>query len=82
MFGMGTGVTLSVRSPKIHEILDNSILMGKPSAQTCNDFHKCDYDQASRPISTGKLKLLPTLHIPPINVVVFHGSLGDYSREI
>ena len=32
VFGMGTGVTLSVRSPenfKNLEILDNSILMGK-----------------------------------------------------
>ena len=32
VFGMGTGVTLSVRSPKTCEVLDNSILMGKPSA--------------------------------------------------
>ena len=52
VFGMGTGVTLSVRSPetcyRIRElqisqsenfgILDNSILMGKAtSAQTCNE---------------------------------------------
>ena len=64
----------------IGEIPDNSILMGKPSARTGND-DTC-YDQASRPISTSKLKLLPTLHISPINVVVFHGSLGDCSREI
>ena len=32
-------------------------------------------DQASRPISTGKLKALLPLHIPPINLVVFQGSL-------
>ena len=64
-------------------VLDNSILMGKAtSAQICNELHNCDYDQASRPISTGKLKRLPSLHVPPINVVVFHGSLGSCDREI
>ena len=45
----------------------------------CNEFVN---DQAARPISTGKLKLLLTLHIQPINVVVCHGSLGAYAREI
>jgi hypothetical protein len=33
-------------------------------------------DQASRAISTGKLNASPRLHLQPINVVVFHGSLG------
>ena len=32
-------------------------------------------NQAERAISTGKLNALPRLHIRPINVVVFHGSI-------
>ena len=95
MFGMGTGVTLSIRSPETCKQIriqkfefkelafDSSILMGKrTSAQTCNEHKLFRYDQASRPISTGKLRALLPLHIPPINVVVFHGSLGSCDREI
>ena len=32
------------------------------------------YGQASRPISTGKLHVLPHFHTQPINLVVFQGS--------
>src|SRR5437762_5443729 len=61
VFGMGTGVTLSVRSPENFWVLDDSILMGKASAQTGNDLNLWNaiYDQAARPISTGKLNRLP-----------------------
>ncbi len=38
--------------------------------------------QASRPISTGKLNVLPRLHPRPINVVVSNGSSGACAREI
>ena len=97
MFGMGTGVTLSVRSPEtcagtefilspaFLEAVDNSILMGnlerwgQLTVPACDDFFN---DQASRPISTGQLNVLLRLHILPINVVVFHGSLGSCDREI
>ena len=34
-------------------------------------------DQAARAISTGQLSALLHLHLRPIDVVVFHGSLGD-----
>ena len=34
------------------------------------------YGQASRPISTRKLRALLLLHIGPINLVVYKGSLG------
>ena len=34
-------------------------------------------DQANRAISTGRLNASPRLHPRPINVVVFHGSLGS-----
>src|SRR3989475_7226656 len=33
-------------------------------------------DQAARAISTARLKRLRALHLPPINVVVFHGPSG------
>ena len=41
--------------------------------------HYKRYGQASRPISTGKLKALLLLHIGPINLVVCKGSLGRFS---
>ena len=41
--------------------------------------HYKHYGQASRPISTGKLHALLRLHIRPINLVVYQGSLGAYA---
>gem|GEM_PF-5658748 len=41
-----------------------------------------DGNQASRPISTGKLHVLPHFHIRPINLVIFEGSLGAEARDI
>lgn len=37
--------------------------------------------QAARPISTGKLNVLPRLHLRPINLVVSKGSSGACARE-
>ena len=48
------------------------------NAQTKNQI-KCG--QASRPISTGQLHVLPRFHTPPINQVVYLGSSGAYARE-
>ena len=60
----------------------NSILMDNEERDRKEmDEFVCN-DQAARPISTGKLNKLPCLHIQPINVVVCHGSLGAYAREI
>ena len=40
-------------------------------------------DQASRPISTARLSMLPRLHLPPINAVVSCGPSGTFKvREI
>jgi hypothetical protein len=39
------------------------------------------YGQASRAISTGKLKSLLTLHTRPINHVVFVGPSGESSSQ-
>ena len=64
------------------EVFDNSILMGNEERLIKKWMNLFVNDQAARPISTGKLKLLLTLHIQPINVVVCHGSLGAYAREI
>ena len=66
---------------KTEGVLDNSILMGNLE---CFELRDDDFinDQASRPISTGQLNVLLRLHILPINVVVFHGSLGSCDREI
>jgi hypothetical protein len=37
------------------------------------------YGQAARPISIGKLKLLPAVHLRPINLVFYEGALGAYA---
>ena len=37
------------------------------------------YGQAARPISIGKLRLLPALHIRPINLVFCEGASGAYA---
>ena len=51
------------------------------NAQTkqSNKRNKCG--QASRPISTGQLHVLPRFHTPPINQVVYLGSSGAFARE-
>ena len=69
VFGMGTGLTLPVKPPgsivllfdKFHRLEDGFELRNIVS-------------QASRPISTGELKVLPLVHIRPINHVIYMGS--------
>ena len=39
-------------------------------------------NQANRAISTGQLHALLRFHIQPINVVVYHGSIGRTSFEV
>jgi hypothetical protein len=37
--------------------------------------------QATRPISIRQLHALPHVHLGPINLVVYKGSLGAYARD-
>ena len=69
VFGMGTGVALSLWSP-------GKIQLNSQSGSS-STYHRAKemkiYGQASRPISTGKLNTLLHLHIRPINLVVSEG---------
>ena len=72
VFGMGTGVTPSLGSPKSGSNMDGQLSheqLIRALACVQNEF----YGQAERAISTGQLNVLLRLHIQPINVVVFHG---------
>ena len=60
VFGMGTGVTLSLWPPK-------SVVNGSP--QGLQSKHEL-FNPSPRPISTGRLNVLPRLHLRPINVMV------------
>ncbi len=68
MFGMGTGVALSLWSPG--KIQLNS-RVAKLAYEQSKEMEI--YGQASRPISTGKLNTSLHLHIRPINLVVSEG---------
>lgn len=37
--------------------------------------------QAARPISTGQLHASPRFHLPPINLVIYQGPSGAYTRD-
>ena len=100
VFGMGTGGTPSLQSPKtcrarhaspLPNIDGNHFATGhRPLATGHLLFHAAPplaftlataysaiqgkfYGQAERAISNGQLNWLPSFHIRPINVVVFHG---------
>ena len=60
VFEMGTGVTLSLWSPKIF----SQCVTHKDSRASTSDY------SSPRPISTGRLNALPHVHLRPINVVV------------
>src|SRR5213082_620230 len=47
-----------------------------PTSVRCRGAHRERRDQASRAISTARLKRSRALHLPPINVVVSHGPSG------
>ena len=70
---MVTGVNLRCRQPKDPERRGHWLSKARPSGRFEQNKH---HGQASRPISTRKLKALLPLHIGPINLVVYEGSLG------
>jgi hypothetical protein len=75
VFEMGTGVAPVLYSPKIRlHMVNYEIII---SIEIGNLTRKIN-DQAARPISTGKLNSLLNLHIQPINLVVYQGSLDQY----
>jgi hypothetical protein len=73
VFGMGTGVTPPLWPPKSlsrewrHQRWQPSPL--ENSTASTNII----VNPSPRPISTGRLNVLPRVHLRPINVVVYHG---------
>jgi hypothetical protein len=76
VFGMGTGVSLSVRPPEKLTKFHNPI-----GLQSIHARRKGMYGQAARPISTGQLHALPRFHLPPIKLVIYQRPLGAYARD-
>ena len=76
MFGMGTGVSLSVWPPE--KLKKNHNSTGLPTEHTKR---KGMYGQAARPISTGQLHALPRFHLPPIKLVIYQRPLGACARD-
>ena len=73
MFGMGTGGTLSLWSPKAGESFALTLTGNRKLPAEWKVFCARSefYGQAERAISTGKLNVLLRLHIRPIKLVVF-----------
>ena len=70
LFGMGRGVSLSLRPPEIAE-------SSQAAPQNCTVSHHWksqSYPSSPRPISTGLLHTLLCFQIRPINLVVYQGS--------
>jgi hypothetical protein len=89
VFGMGTGVSLSLKPPEYHTAGPGRA--GAPPRRRFRPrttevsvslpFLSQEEDgQASRAISTAQLKALLPLHLRPINVVVYHGPSGGLRR--
>ena len=84
MFGMGTGVSPSLWSPKTVGVRRGLTKLFESNTDGQQD-NACSgmsrylypqskfYGQAERAISSGKLNTLLHLHIRPINLVVFQG---------
>ena len=70
---------LSVRVERQGMQRGGSLLRTRVCLQCLDVGHCRRHGQASRPISTRQLKPLLALHTGPINVVVYHGSLGRLS---
>jgi hypothetical protein len=66
VFGMGTGVAPPLQSPGKLAHLHNCIANGERHIFV-------PVIVSARPISTGKLNVLPRLHTQPINLVVYQG---------
>ena len=79
-FGMGPGVTPSreppARSGRLYEkeVGDRAVRSASRAWEGLPVFE--EVDQASRPISTARLRRLPALHLPPIHAVVSCGPSG------
>ena len=79
VFGMGTGVSPSLSPPEtvIRMVFEKyNYIWIILFYHVRKELIKRKYGQASRPISIGKLRLLPTLHLRPINLVFSKGALG------
>ncbi len=76
MFGMGTGVSLSVWPPEKLANFHNS-----KGLRSCHARRKGVYGQAARPISTGQLHASLRFHLPPIKLVIYQRPLGAYARD-
>ena len=78
VFGMGTGVSPSLRPPEIYCQLRRTHHHGSYHEDTKRDARSSLKDSRAstsinpspRPISTGQLKMLPSVHFRPINVVI------------
>jgi hypothetical protein len=71
VFGMGTGVTPPLWSPRKSRE-ESSVLL----VERCYAGASVFLNQATRPISTGQLNTLPCFHLRPINLVVFQEPLA------
>ena len=65
VFGMGTGVSPPLWPPEICVV--NGAFPDNSRASTSM------FKPSPRPISTGRLNVLPRVHLRPINVMVSHG---------
>ena len=77
VFEMGTGVTSSLLPPKnVYTHFSICFKTRNPYTKSSHSTQSCELfcGQAARPISTGKLNMLPHLHTRPINLVVYKGS--------
>ena len=73
MFGMGTGGSSSLGSPRSRLTTGSNIDGRSESQMMLRYMYVCsrDYGQAERAISNGQLNALLRLHIRPIKLVVF-----------
>jgi hypothetical protein len=58
------------------------VFLATGDLQLTSDYWFLRSDQADRTISTAQLKRLPALHMPPIDVVVYHGSHARPGFEV
>ena len=80
MFGMGTGVSPSLKPPEKLELEKNKGLLRLLNRVRAigSAGRRVDQNigQANRPISTGQLNASQRLHLLPINLVIFQGPSG------
>ena len=81
MFGMGTGVTPLPEAPALKRefvICNLEVLVYHISItyERVSSGFNLVLSQVARPISTGKLHMLPCFHVRPIKQVIFLWPLG------